>query len=48
MRGAVIHGNVDRTIYSEIDLMAAPVAPLSSSESECDESDENDILFMHM
>ncbi|XP_076088491.1 nephrin-like [Mytilus galloprovincialis] len=48
MRGAVIHGNVDRTIYSEINLMAAPVAPLSSSESECDESDENDILFMHM
>ncbi|CAC5407978.1 unnamed protein product [Mytilus coruscus] len=48
MQDAVIHGSVDRTIYSEIDFMADPVAPLSSSESECDENDEDDILFMHM
>ncbi|VDI70161.1 Hypothetical predicted protein [Mytilus galloprovincialis] len=40
MRDAVIHGNVNRTIYSEIDLMAEPVAPLSSS----DESDDSDTL----
>ncbi|XP_063411585.1 protein turtle-like [Mytilus trossulus] len=39
MRDDFIHGRVDRTIYSEIDIMAAPVAPLSRSESECDESD---------
>ncbi|CAG2226573.1 IGSF9B [Mytilus edulis] len=42
MRDAVIHGSVNRTIYSEIDLMAEPVAPLSSSESEYDESDDSD------
>ncbi|XP_052079069.1 uncharacterized protein LOC127717469 [Mytilus californianus] len=43
MQDAVIHGGVNRTIYSEIDLTAEPVAPLSSSESENDESDESDI-----
>ncbi|XP_052079073.1 uncharacterized protein LOC127717471 isoform X2 [Mytilus californianus] len=43
MQDAVIHGGVNRTIYSEIDLTAEPVAPLSSSESEHDESDESDI-----
>ncbi|XP_071149323.1 uncharacterized protein [Mytilus edulis] len=42
MRDAVIHGSVNRTIYSEIDLMADPVAPLSSSENEYDESDDSD------
>ncbi|XP_052079064.1 uncharacterized protein LOC127717466 [Mytilus californianus] len=46
MQDAAIHGtcgSVSRTIYSEIDLMADPVAPLSSSGSECDESFESDI-----
>ncbi|CAC5372897.1 unnamed protein product [Mytilus coruscus] len=43
MQDAVIHGSVNRTIYSEIDLTAEPVAPLSSSESEHDERDESDI-----
>ncbi|VDI77316.1 Hypothetical predicted protein [Mytilus galloprovincialis] len=42
MRDPVIHGIVNRTIYSEIDLMAEPVAPLSSSESEYNESDDID------